>query len=70
MASTFSARKGSAKNPYFSKGRQPEDRAIAEIAQLLGDAPRRADLLIEHLHLIQDTFGHISAAHMTALPTR
>ena len=67
MASTFSARKGSAKNPYFSKGRQPEDRAIAEIAQLLGDAPRRADLLIEHLHLIQDTFGHISAAHMTAL---
>ena len=67
MASTFSAHKGSAKNPYFPKGRQPEDRAMSEIAQLLGDAPRRADLLIEHLHLIQDTFGHISAAHMTAL---
>jgi NADH:ubiquinone oxidoreductase subunit F (NADH-binding)/NADH:ubiquinone oxidoreductase subunit E len=67
MATTFSARKGSAKNPYFSKGRQPEDRAVAEIAHLLGDLPRTADLLIEHLHVIQDTFGHISAAHMTAL---
>ena len=34
---------------------------------LLGDRPRRRDLLIEHLHLIQDKYGHISAAHMAAL---
>ncbi len=34
---------------------------------LLGDRPRRRDLLIEHLHLIQDTYHQISAAHLAAL---
>ncbi len=34
---------------------------------LLGDRPRRRDLLIEHLHLIQDHYGHLSAAHLAAL---
>jgi formate dehydrogenase len=34
---------------------------------LLGSAPRRRDLLIEHLHLIQDRHGHLSAAHLAAL---
>jgi formate dehydrogenase len=34
---------------------------------LLGDDPRRADLLIEYLHRIQDSYGHISAAHVVAL---
>ena len=34
---------------------------------LLGDAPRRRDLLIEHLHRIQDRFGCLSAAHLVAL---
>jgi hypothetical protein len=32
-------------------------RAVAEVQALLGDAPRRRDLLIEHLHLIQDRYG-------------
>src|SRR4051812_44427330 len=49
------------------KGRQIEPQAAEEIAQLLGDRPRRRDLLIEHLHLIQDTYHQISAAHLTAL---
>jgi formate dehydrogenase beta subunit len=49
------------------KGRQVDPRASAEITVLLGDKPRRRDLLIEHLHLIQDEYGHISAAHMAAL---
>jgi len=49
------------------KGRQVADAALAEIATLLGDRPRRRDLLIEHLHLIQDRFGHLSAAHLRAL---
>src|SRR3954453_1558733 len=49
------------------KGRQPDPQAAEEIAQLLGDRPRRRDLLIEHLHLIQDTYHQISAAHLTAL---
>ena len=49
------------------KGRQVDLHAQAEIKGLLGDAPRRRDLLIEHLHKIQDTFGQISAAHLAAL---
>ncbi|MBF9036748.1 NADH-quinone oxidoreductase subunit F [Rhodobacterales bacterium HKCCE2091] len=49
------------------KGRQLDDAAAADIAALLGDRPRRRDLLIEHLHLVQDAFGHLSAAHMKAL---
>jgi formate dehydrogenase len=49
------------------KGRQVEPQAAEEIALLLGGRPRRRDLLIEHLHLIQDTWGQISAAHLAAL---
>jgi formate dehydrogenase len=49
------------------KGRVVESGAANEIAALLGDAPRRRDLLIEYLHRIQDRYGHISAAHVVAL---
>jgi NADH:ubiquinone oxidoreductase subunit F (NADH-binding)/NADH:ubiquinone oxidoreductase subunit E len=49
------------------KGRQVDPQALAEVAALLGNAPRRRDLLIEHLHLIQDTYGQISAVHLGAL---
>jgi NADH:ubiquinone oxidoreductase subunit F (NADH-binding)/NADH:ubiquinone oxidoreductase subunit E len=49
------------------KGRQIDPQAAEEIALLLGDRPRRRDLLIEHLHLIQDTYNRISAAHLAAL---
>src|SRR5437660_3729029 len=49
------------------KGRQVEPQALAEVLALLGDRSRRRDLLIEHLHLIQDRYGHISAAHLAAL---
>ncbi|MBM3530766.1 MAG: NADH-quinone oxidoreductase subunit F [Alphaproteobacteria bacterium] len=49
------------------KGRQVDPAALAEVQALLGDRSRRRDLLIEHLHLIQDQYGHISAAHMAAL---
>ncbi|MGB3553576.1 MAG: NAD(P)H-dependent oxidoreductase subunit E [Jannaschia sp.] len=49
------------------KGRQYDDGALAEIRDLLGDAPRRRDLLIEHLHTIQDARGHLSAPHLRAL---
>lgn len=49
------------------KGRQVDPRAESEITALLTDRPRRRDLLIEHLHLIQDKYGHISAAHLAAL---
>jgi formate dehydrogenase beta subunit len=49
------------------KGRPVEPRALAEVQALLGDAPRRRDLLIEYLHRIQDRHGALSAAHMVAL---
>src|SRR5438876_4634699 len=49
------------------KGRQVDPVAAHEIALLLGDRPRRRDLLIEHLHLIQDTWKQISASHLVAL---
>ncbi len=49
------------------KGRAVELDALAQVQMLLGDEPRRRDLLIEHLHKIQDQFGHISAAHIAAL---
>src|SRR3954470_20507940 len=49
------------------KGRQLDMQAVAEVSALLGDRPRRRDLLIEHLHLIQDRYGHLSAAHLAAL---
>ena len=38
-----------------------------EVRDLLGDSPRRHDLLIEFLHRIQDHYRCISTAHMTAL---
>ncbi len=49
------------------KGRQIFPSAQNDVQALLGDAPRRRDLLIEFLHLIQDEYGHISASHLMAL---
>jgi formate dehydrogenase len=49
------------------KGRSVDRKAREEVATLLGDSPRRRDLLIEYLHRIQDHFGCISAPHIVAL---
>src|ERR671935_1215413 len=49
------------------KGRAVEAKALADVQRLLGDAPRRRDLLIEHLHRLNDHFGHLPAAHLAAL---
>lgn len=49
------------------KGRQVEPMALAEVRATLGRMPRRPDLLIEHLHALQDRFGCLSAAHLAAL---
>src|ERR1700690_295606 len=49
------------------KGRQVDPTALEEVQGLLTDRSRRRDLLIEHLHLIQDHYGHLSAAHLAAL---
>ncbi|MBT3142606.1 NADH-quinone oxidoreductase subunit F [Phaeobacter gallaeciensis] len=58
---------GKGKGRRTPKGRQFTDEAMAEIHRLLGDRPRRRDLLIEFLHLIQDAHGHLSADHIAAL---
>jgi formate dehydrogenase len=58
---------GRGKGRRTPKGRQLEEAALAEVRALLGDRPRRPDLLIEFLHLIQDRHGHLPAAQLRAL---
>ena len=49
------------------RGRQVDPEALEQVRALLGDRPRRRDLLIEHLHSIQDRYHVLSAAHLAAL---
>ena len=65
---TNGAAEGGRRRPRRTpKGRQIDPGALEEVRALLGTRERRRDLLIEHLHLIQDRYGHISAAHLAAL---
>ena len=59
--------KGKGKVRSTPKGRSVDPRALEEVRALLGEEARRRDLLIEHLHKINDRYGHLSAAHMAAL---
>ncbi|WP_022727375.1 NAD(P)H-dependent oxidoreductase subunit E [Fodinicurvata sediminis] len=58
---------GRRKAPLAPKGRQADSEALDQVRALLGERSRQSDLLIEHLHLIQDNYGCLSAAHLTAL---
>jgi len=58
---------GTGRGRTTPKGRQVDPLARNEILDLLADKPRRRDLLIEHLHLIQDRYHRISTAHLAAL---
>ncbi|MCC6073489.1 NAD(P)H-dependent oxidoreductase subunit E [Massilia sp. GCM10020059] len=49
------------------KGRRVDPQALLEVQALLGEESRQADLLIEHLHKIQDRYGCLSAPHLAAL---
>jgi formate dehydrogenase beta subunit len=49
------------------KGRRVDPGALEDVQRLLGNESRQRDLLIEHLHKIQDSFGHLSSAHLAAL---
>ena len=49
------------------KGRRVDPQALEDVRKLLGKEPRRRDLLIEHLHKIQDAYGQLPAAHLAAL---
>ncbi len=55
------------RDPSLPKGRQVNEADLDALAALLGDMPRRRDLVIEALHVIQDKIGYISAANMAAL---
>src|SRR5688572_26100481 len=59
--------KGKQKVRPHPKGRPVDARALEEVLALLGKESRQRDLLIEHLHKINDRYGHLSAAHMAAL---
>lgn len=59
--------RGVNKSRTHLRGRQVDSKAAGEISALLGERPRQRDLLIEFLHLIQDKFGYLSAAHLAAL---
>ena len=59
------ARRGRAR--ATPKGRQVEPAARDAIRSLLENRPRQRDLLIEYLHLVQDTHGALSAPHLAAL---
>src|ERR1700689_2939294 len=58
---------GRRRPPRTPKGRQGDPPGLEQVQALLIDRPRRRDLLIEHLHLIQDRYGYLSAAHLAAL---
>ena len=49
------------------KGRRVEPQALAEVRALLGAESRQRDLLIEHLHKIQDRYGCLASSHLAAL---
>jgi formate dehydrogenase len=60
-------KKGRGKVRGTPKGRRVDPQALKEVQALLGNESRRRDLLIEHLHKIQDRYGHLAAAHLVAL---
>ncbi|GGY95318.1 NAD(P)H-dependent oxidoreductase subunit E [Pseudoduganella plicata] len=49
------------------RGRRVDPVALDEVTALLGSAPRRRDLLIEFLHLLQDRYGCLATNHLAAL---
>jgi NADH:ubiquinone oxidoreductase subunit F (NADH-binding)/NADH:ubiquinone oxidoreductase subunit E len=49
------------------KGRQADDDAVAEVRALVGPAPHRRDLLIEHLHKLNDAYRCLHDRHLVAL---
>ena len=54
------------KRGFQPKGRQADPEAVAEVAGLIGEE-RGRDLLIEHLHTLQDHYGALTPKHLAAL---
>ena len=55
------------KKKFYPKGRDVDDTAFEEVNNLIGDLPKKRDMLIEFLHLIQDKYGEIRKKHLGAL---
>ncbi len=49
------------------KGRQADDASVAEVRGLIGQGPHRRDLLIEHLHQLNDAYRCLHDRHLVAL---
>ncbi|MEY4268030.1 MAG: hypothetical protein RIS90_2565, partial [Pseudomonadota bacterium] len=49
------------------KGRQADEASLQEVQALIGAAPQRRDLLIEHLHRLNDAYRGLHERHLTAL---
>ncbi|MCY4302247.1 MAG: NAD(P)H-dependent oxidoreductase subunit E [Aestuariivita sp.] len=60
-------KKGDGRARKFPKGRQFTDLDLEHVQNILGDISRRPDLLIECLHLVQDSVGYLSTGHLAAL---
>ena len=58
-----------AKKLNYKNSRQINIKNFEEIKKILSPLELRRDLLIEHLHLIQDSFGHISEDSLISLST-
>ena len=61
---------GRGKGRSHPKGRQLDDTAMAQISALIAFDQMARDMLIENLHILQDAFGHLSAAHLRALSSQ
>ncbi len=49
------------------KGRQADDASLAQVRALVGAPPHRRDLLIEHLHRLNDHYRCLHDRHLVAL---
>lgn len=49
------------------RGRSASPQAVEEVRSALDGLPLRRDLLIEHLHALQDRYGALRAGHLVAL---
>lgn len=61
---------GRRKTRAGQRGRMTQAAALYTVNELLGDSPNRRDLLVEHLHRIQDHVGYLSMPDLRALAER
>ena len=58
---------GKGKSKKSAKGRSLDPIAMQQVQTLTKGMAATSDMIIEYLHVIQDNFGHISAAHIRAI---